>query len=319
MKSWQKRILSGRLSGEEGKYLRLALLLASILAIVLPHSSMGAVVCLLAALLKLELVGLGVLLVAHALHPLEPFSTLLVLVGSSVLVRFSRKGYLQQKTLANDRQEYLKTLVHELRNPLFAAKGTIDILKIRVKETSVKELEKQLTMASEAMQSINEEVDDLTQILRLESGRLLARPTTCQMKRIFSNLRRRHLPDSHPDHELVFLGEDIELVCDPLLLTQAVDKLVSNALAYSPRGSVRVEGSIVEGFAVLEVRDEGPGISKSERKWVFERHKPSTLSGGTFGIGLYLAHEYIVAQDGELRLLDSEPGCRFQIKLPLAV
>lgn len=279
---------------------------------------MGAVVYLLAAIIKLEIVGLGVFLVVFFLHTVEPVSALLMIGGSSLLIRFFRKGYLQQRSLANDRQEYLKTLVHELRNPLFAAKGTIDILKLRVKDISLEELEQQLSMASEAMQSINEEVDDLTQILRLESGRLIARPTNCKLERIFRNLQRRHLPGSCPDHDLAFVGGEIELVCDPLLLTQALDKLVSNALAYSPEGVVSVTGSQNGAFAVIEVLDEGPGISNSERKWVFERHKPSTLSDGAFGIGLYLAHEYVSAQDGNLKLLNSDTGCLFQIRLPLS-
>lgn len=287
------------------------------LAILFPTGHWFVLGALLLTVQNLERLCGVIFLLLVGFGQIDLLSAPLVLIGLSTAVRTFREGYLEQKNLANDRQELLKTLVHELRNPLFAAKGTIDILKVRVREYSVEELEQQLNMASEAMQSINQEVDDLTQLLRLESGRIIARPTRCSAARLYNNLRRRHPEGSCPEHQLVFTGGELELFCDPLLMTQALDKLVSNAITHAPGGNVEVSGHTDGTHAYLEVSDEGPGIPSDERKWVFERHKPANQSSGAFGIGLYLAREYLLAQNCEIVLLDSERGCHFQIRLPL--
>ena len=232
------------------------------------------------------------------------------------LVSGYRSLYRQESALARDRQAMLKTLVHELRNPLFAAKGTIDNLSSRLHELDEESLELQLQMASEAMQSINQEVDDLTQLLRLESGRLTAHPEKVPMEKLFRKLRRRFPPDSLEDHFLETEGEQCELFCDSLLMLQALDKLVSNAIVHSPSGAIRVKVESLTTGHLIRVTDEGPGIPAEKRHEVFHRFTQMGPNSIGFGLGLYLAKQYVLAQNGELTLEESEKGCHFKIWLP---
>ena len=221
----------------------------------------------------------------------------------------------QESRLAEMRGEVLQTLGHELRNPLFAAKGTIDALMARNKNITADELQQQLTMASGAMQAINQEVDDLTQLLRLESGSLRARPASIRIGSVFDNLRGRFPLSRHPDRPIEFKGEGLTLTADPLLLTQALDKLISNALVHSSEGAITVRAFRDDRGAVLEVEDEGPGIPLSEREKIFERFRQLSPNSIGFGLGLYLARQYVGAQGGTLRLEDTKTGCLFKIRL----
>ena len=237
-------------------------------------------------------------------------------LACSGLVAGYRSLYQKESLLARDRQAMLKTLVHELRNPLFAAKGTIDNLSSRLHELDEESLELQLQMASEAMQSINQEVDDLTQLLRLESGRLAAHPEKVRMEKIFRKLRRRFPAETLENHFLVTKGDQCELVCDSLLMLQTLDKLVSNAIVHSPKGAISVEAASGKGGHVIRVIDEGPGIPAEKRHEVFHRFTQMGPNSIGFGLGLYLAKQYVAAQRGELTLEESETGCHFKIWLP---
>ncbi len=107
-------------------------------------------------------------------------------------------------------------------------------------------------------------------------------------------------------------------------LALALRNIIDNAVKYSPEASpvsVSIERS---GDAVgIHVRDEGPGIAKSEQADVFAKFTRGSASGsqnvkGT-GIGLTIARQIVEAHEGRLDL-DSEPGhgsC-FTICLPLA-
>jgi signal transduction histidine kinase len=243
-------------------------------------------------------------------------SPFLIGISCAALVRGFRTIYHQESVLARDRQAMLKTLVHELRNPLFAAKGTIDNLSSRFHELDEKSLEIQLGMASEAMQCINQEVDDLTQLLHLESGRLVARPEKVTMEKIFRKLRRRFPAETLEHHTLYIEGEKCELTCDSLLMLQTLDKLVSNAIVHAPGGIISIVArSNPKGHQIV-VTDEGPGIPAEKRHEVFQRFTQMGTSSIGFGLGLYLARQYVLAQRGELTLEESETGCHFKIWLP---
>jgi signal transduction histidine kinase len=235
---------------------------------------------------------------------------------STLVIEGFRSLHSQQQRLAKTRQELLQTLVHELRNPLFAAKGTIDNLSARFKEIGTDELETQLSMASEAMQSINQEVDDLTQVLRLESGRLISRPVVTTLEQVYRMLRRRHHSESLVGRQLVLEGGDCVALCDPLLLVQALDKLITNALVHAPHGMITVMATGKGQRVILDVQDEGPGIAQEDRELVFDRFKQLGANSIGFGLGLFLARQYVLAQAGVLTLEDSPTGCLFRISLP---
>lgn len=317
MNEYFKRLLLGRLGAAERNRSTAAVLASSAAACWLGPALLPFSLGLAALVSRRYLLSPLCLAVWLLPGPCGP-EALLSGAFLSLVVSGFRTLVIENQKLARTRQDLLKTLVHELRNPLFAAKGTIDNLAARFHELKPEELDLQLEMASSAMQTINQEVDDLTQLLRLESNRLIARPNVVNLKSIYKNLSRRHPEDQHPDHRLVFEGSEFVLTCDPLLLMQAIDKLITNAFVHAPGGLVLVRARECGQRVFIEVQDEGPGITAEQRESVFDRFKQLGGNSIGFGLGLYLARQYVRAQNGVLTLEESTAGCLFRISLPKA-
>jgi heavy metal sensor kinase len=107
---------------------------------------------------------------------------------------------------------------------------------------------------------------------------------------------------------------------DSVVLRQAVENLVDNAIKYGPENS-RVTVSIAEGVgaAILAVEDEGPGVPAEHRDRIFERFyrvDPARSRGGT-GLGLAIAKSAVEAHAGRLEFEPrASQGSTFRITLP---
>ncbi|MCA9796013.1 MAG: hypothetical protein KC910_29595, partial [Candidatus Eremiobacteraeota bacterium] len=170
------------------------------------------------------------------------------------LVKSYRRLYRRESELAAARQEVLMTLTHELRSPLFAAQGTIESLLRSFERMSPEQLRDQLQAAGVALTLVNREVEGITQLFRVESGKLRVHPERLQLEEVFEGVRSRHPEVSRRSHQLAFSGGELELTADRLLLTQALDNLVTNALRHSPRGLVELSGSVNDGKVVIAIQ-----------------------------------------------------------------
>ncbi|MEE1792345.1 HAMP domain-containing sensor histidine kinase [Streptomyces sp. BE308] len=112
-------------------------------------------------------------------------------------------------------------------------------------------------------------------------------------------------------------------LADEARLRQVVSNLVGNAVNHTPPGSgIRVGVGSLDGHAVIEIEDTGPGLTADEQKRVFERfyradHSRSRTAGGGSGLGLAIVHALVSAHGGRIELR-SEPGegCCFRVLLP---
>jgi two-component system OmpR family sensor kinase len=113
-------------------------------------------------------------------------------------------------------------------------------------------------------------------------------------------------------------------IADEARLRQVVSNLIGNAVTHTPPGTpIRIGVGSAGGHAVLEVADEGPGLTPEEREHAFDRFyrtddSRARTTGGS-GLGLAIAHALVTAHGGRIDL-DTAPGqgCTFGILLPLA-
>ena len=95
--------------------------------------------------------------------------------------------------------------------------------------------------------------------------------------------------------------------------------LVSNALRYGAGRPVRITVSAIDGEAILEVHDEGPGIDPQDRERIFERFFRADVGGvpGGLGLGLAVVRELVDVMRGAVTL-ESRPGSgtTFTVRLP---
>jgi two-component system sensor histidine kinase GlrK len=103
-------------------------------------------------------------------------------------------------------------------------------------------------------------------------------------------------------------------------LATLADNLISNAIKFSPDGGVvHVTLSREGDHAVLDVTDEGPGISAEEAERIFEPFYRGSAGKGVpgAGLGLAIAQEFALAHRGSLEIVASSSGAHFRANLPL--
>ena len=113
-----------------------------------------------------------------------------------------------------------------------------------------------------------------------------------------------------------------EVLGDEARLRQVLGNLVANALQHTPEtADITVRVGTDDDDAVLEVADEGPGMSQEDAQRVFERFyrtdsSRARTSGGT-GLGLSIVDSLVYAHGGTVSVTTAPgQGCRFQVSLP---
>ena len=199
-------------------------------------------------------------------------------------------------------------LAHEIRNPLGAMR-----------------LKAENALAGEAERHAPALAAVLTQIARLEGllTRLLSlvRSIKPEIQDVDISAWLKETVGLHAEQAQV-AGVELEVRAaaewwcfDPVLMAEALDNLIQNALQHTPHGgAVRVTGEKNENCLIIRVTDTGPGVTSELRAQLFEPF--ASARPGGIGLGLVAARDIVNAHGGTLHLLDHGPGATFEIELP---
>jgi signal transduction histidine kinase len=114
-------------------------------------------------------------------------------------------------------------------------------------------------------------------------------------------------------------AERVPVALDPVLFRQVLQNLIDNAFESSPGGGAGVAlAARVDGpRAVLEITDNGPGVTAEEARRIFEPYYTTKDTGA--GLGLAIARKVVLEHGGELDVRPLAPGrgATFRITLPL--
>ena len=211
---------------------------------------------------------------------------------------------------------------HELKTPITTIGAFLELLLVR--EFPAERRNHFLTICQDECQRLHNLIDQLLHLTRLEAGKFVL-----QVQRgPLASLIRDCVPafrETNPRHqyELAEPFAEVELGMDPMLITQAVTNLLSNATKYSPKGGRVQIGLEVEGKeAVFWVKDQGVGIEAEKLPLVFEKFYriDNSLTRETGGTGLGLANvKHIAEAHGGRAWAESTPGegSQFFVALPL--
>jgi signal transduction histidine kinase len=101
---------------------------------------------------------------------------------------------------------------------------------------------------------------------------------------------------------------------------QILVNLIGNAIRYSPaQSAISISFERRQGFAVVNVADNGPGIPAADQERIFERFEQGKSGGPGSGLGLAIARRLARGMGGEIEL-QSQPGVgsTFTLVLPAA-
>lgn len=247
----------------------------------------------------------------------------------------ARKAIEEQKDL------FLSITSHELKTPLTALKGTLQLLQRRAErlrravESGSAEVDLFLKELTRCLTTSVRQVDVQTRLINdlLEISRITANTLELSMRRInLVSLVRQTVEDirvTAPDR-LILLelprSLAVNVRADGQRISQVLVNYLTNALRYSPPDQpVQVGLTVQEREVRVWVRDRGPGLSQEEQRTIwqrFHRGKRRVYRDGDahkgLGLGLYISQRLIVQHGGQVGV-ESAPGegSTFWFTLPL--
>jgi signal transduction histidine kinase len=292
------------------------------------------------------LISAGRLRTRHTKHILEmfesvgnisvlerPFSIISLVAILNTAIRARKKQYHNKELIAalnreiNSKEEFLSIASHELKTPLTALKLQFQMKLFFMKKGahtiySAEAFKTFLTAADNQVNKLSRLVDDMLDTARVESGKLSLMISNCELGEIITTAVDT-FPDLKKSGPLVKINvsEKIHGNWDKFRIEQVITNLVSNAIKYGNQKSITVSAHRIDNNVVVEVKDNGPGISLEDQKRVFlkfERAKSTDHIQG-LGLGLYICKQIMEMHQGTL-WVESTPGqgSAFKMKLPVS-
>ncbi len=230
---------------------------------------------------------------------------------------------LRLTELEADKSRFLRHVSHELKTPLAALREGVALLEDGVTgelNTSQREIARILTQNTAALQR------QIEALLRFNAAAFeatqLRREATDVPALLHALVQAQQLQWQAQALRVQVEGGPLVLQADPEKLGTAIANVLSNAIRFSPRGgAIQLSVSSREGWACIDVADEGPGVAEADLARIFEpfyrgERQPTEGLPGT-GIGLSIVRGYIEAHGGQIEYLSDVRGARFRIKIPL--
>ncbi|WP_156879228.1 PAS domain S-box protein [Salinimicrobium xinjiangense] len=247
---------------------------------------------------------------------------LVINIASQAAVSLDNSRLFEQvKSLSDKKDEFIALASHELKTPLTTIKGYLQVLaKKEQDELSELFLSKSLNQVDK----LNTLVEDLLNMSRIESGRLDFNIEVFDLKLMLGEIIET-FSWSSPSHEIVAnLGQTPALIeGDRQRIEQAVLNLMTNAIKYSPRADkIFVSLEVVGAVVSVRVRDEGIGLTQSQKEQLFTRFYRAEDTKGIsgLGLGLYLTKQIIDRHNGKIEVSSEYgKGSEFCFSLPLKI
>ncbi len=229
-----------------------------------------------------------------------------------------------QRQREEERETFIRTLSHDLRQPLTLIRGHADLLKATAGKGDERVARSAAAIAVGAKR-MTTMIEDLVDAARLETGQLHLQLVPLDLPAYVCDLKDRLAGVVPAERVNIQTCTGLPPVsADPDRLERILANLLDNALKYSPAGSpITVSFSLREDGVVTAVTDEGPGIPPEERAHLFERYYRARRAReerqNGLGLGLYVAKGLVEAHGGRI-WVESEVGrgSTFAFSLPRA-
>lgn len=216
------------------------------------------------------------------------------------------------------KDDFVSSVSHELRSPLSAISGYVELLQSKpLEDIASEKRSKALSIIHESTQRLTRFINDILDLAKLKSGHVDLRQQPLNFPAMIEDIVNLF----HPLFEKkniacqVNIPPDIPVIgADTDKVRQVVTNLVSNALKFTLSGGrITIEAKNQTEFIELSVRDTGIGVPKESLEAVFERFRQvkngqdqAAVQKGT-GLGLAIAKGIIEAHGGRI-WMESEVG-----------
>jgi PAS domain S-box-containing protein len=259
------------------------------------------------------------------LQPVCDGDTLQFVIASAVDITDRKRAEHALKEADRQKDEFLATLAHELRNPLAPLRTGFEVLKRSVDRGTRERAREMMERQLEHMVRL---IDDLLDVSRISRGKLELEREPVALQVVVQHAletvaplieTRKQVLTTHLPDQPVWIDGDL------IRLAQVVGNLLNNASKYTPeRGNIDLAVCVEDGEAVVVVRDAGGGISAEMLPNVFnlfaQAARDRGRAQGGLGIGLFLVRRLVEMHGGTITAHSPGvgQGSTFTIRFPLA-
>jgi len=243
-----------------------------------------------------------------------------------------KRGYVlllrditNEKSLEEERDEFISVVSHELRTPIAISEGNISNAQFIVDKTGdLVAVRKALKEAHNQILYLAEMINDLSTLSRAERGKLVVDIESINVHELVQELASNYKNDASAKNLVIHTSIDptIEILhSSKLYVREILQNFITNAIKYTEKGFVEIEAKNKDNGVVFKIRDTGIGISKSDQERVYDKFFRSedfrTRATSGTGLGLYVTMKLARLLHTEISL-DSKinKGSTFTILIP---
>ena len=245
--------------------------------------------------------------------------------GKALGVMGISRDITDRKKLERQRADFVAMLTHDIKNPLAAILGYVELLMEEEVGRHTKEEEDFLQRLKDNALTINALVGNYLDLARVEAGQLTLHKTVQKVEEILQHVVEQHSGVARRRQIVVTVQIASNLpavVSDESALERVFTNLLRNALKFTPetgRVEIRAMRHPTENSLVVEIRDTGPGVAPEDIPFLFERYRRTKLTRhqeGT-GLGLFIVKTFVEAHGGYVEVEGNlGRGACFRVALP---
>lgn len=254
------------------------------------------------------------------------------MTGVCMMISRRKEAELARLTAAEDasrlKDEFLGTLSHELRSPLNAIVGWVQMLQ-QGTIGSAERVRQAIDVIGRNAKLQTQLIEDILDVTRIAAGKLEVERRPMLIPPLVDAVLADLVPAVEAKQITLSraMSEDLlPIEGDPKRLHQVLGNIISNAIKFTPQGGeIAVSCDVDAHSIVIKVRDSGAGIPAEFLPLIFERFRQadtgSTRRHGGLGLGLAIAHHLVELHGGQIHAESDGPGrgSKFCIRLPIAV
>ena len=229
----------------------------------------------------------------------------------------------EQRQLEQLKDEFLGIASHELKTPVTSIKGYTQLLERRFRNAGDERSAALLQKMNAQLQKLMLLIEDLLDVTRIESGKLLFRYSSFDYNELIDEIVEETQRTTAKHTIIKGLSSTVTLSADRDRIGQVLSNLLTNAIKYSPQADTIIVKTVQTDDAIVtSVQDFGIGIAAEKQQHIFERfYRVEGETLATYpglGLGLYVSSEFVKRHHGSIRVESEEgKGTTFSFSLPL--
>jgi signal transduction histidine kinase len=248
-----------------------------------------------------------------------------ILANSIVQKELAHAKTRELEKINEMKSQFIANVTHELRSPVNAIIGLVELLKQACEKGHINQLKDRLSLLRSTGTSLRAVITNILDLSKIESGRMDVineRFDLVKILREVAETTRVLIGDKPVDVEIIAHDGPFFLISDPIKLRQVLINLMGNAAKFTVHGRITLSFREERDSVHIFVNDTGPGIRDTDLEKLFQAFSQiedaKTKRHEGTGLGLYIAKMLLGLLGGAIAVSSTYgTGTTFEIQLPV--